>query len=550
MDYIYKLDRKYIQWNKISSKLKFYYPAILNIKPSDMVYFLIEAELGEPTCLLAETVKTDLKGINIYNETLEYLDVSMMMSLEQKFVEFDVRKKSFHQDLNIYSLQKKGFIFESSNMIKRIGKHIVFFEEIETKMAEDILVNTYVFPIEKEILSYDRQKQEPLYSTISHFIKVFDDMSLIEYKNYYQTSLEVGLFTNLFYDEFNDIWYSMNETIDLAEIYLNMLKEALRKKTHVSSVLWDLALAIKHNDLDLFIFSPEILIKLAIYLEVPELEDKSLYEINIDVYDALIHVFPNFKTYDKKESSRAIYEWSKSIQLNINQTQTMNEIFKHFTIEKPKSPFVKRENYRLLNDDFEHNASFVLKNNRCIYVALPVSFQPSFFLNQMMHHFNVSAEDHYYTNIEKLIEKSTLKPYKLFFGLQSIQFNQTFHESLNNNIYMTYVLEKEKEQIIPLIGYHVDYVSYQSTLTLEMLNIQLRKYQFSELELKKLIELYDSFNSDLSLEYHLPTYYFYNYSWGNGLSFNKNVEMIKERRLSPLKEKIKRQLLKEGTHEN
>jgi hypothetical protein len=211
-------------------------------------------------------------------------------------------------------------------MIKRIGKHVVFFQEIETKMAEDIKVNTYVFPIEKEILSYDRQKQEPLFSTISLFIKGFEDMTLLDYKNYAQTSLEVGMMTNLYYDDSNDVWYSKKETIDLPEIYLKMLKDALVNKKHISSLLWDLALAIKHNTLDLYIFNPETLIKLAIYLEIPDPQFSSLYHLNLEVYKALIHILPNFQTYDKKAFSRSIHEWSKTIQLNVIQTQMMTKI--------------------------------------------------------------------------------------------------------------------------------------------------------------------------------------------------------------------------------
>lgn len=550
MEYIYKLDAQYIQWNKLSSRLKFYYPAILNIKDGDMVYFLIDANSGEPTCLLAETIKTNMKGINIYNETLEYLDRSLMMSLEQKYIEFIVVKKSFHQDLNIYSLQKKGFIFESSNMIKRIGKHVVFFQEIETKMAEDINVNSYVFPIEKEILSYDRQKQEPLFSTISLFIKGFEDMTLLDYKNYAQTSLEVGMMTNLYYDDLNDVWYSKKETIDLPEIYLKMLKDALVNKKHISSLLWDLALAIKHNTLDLYIFNPETLIKMAIYLEIPDPKFSSLYHLNLEVYKALIHILPNFQTYDKKAFSRSIHEWSKTIQLNVIQTQMMTKIIELYDLKKPKSPFVKRDNNRLLNDNFELQASYVLKNNRFLYVTLPFAFQPNFFLDQMMCHFNISSEDCYYTNIEELIEKSNRIPYKLFFGLKTIQVNETSNYIFRDNVFMIYILEKNKEHIVPLIGYNVDLVLYQSELTKDMLKIQLKNYALTDADHNQLIDLFNTFNKSLSIDFQLPTYYYYNYPWGNGLTFNENFKMIKQRRLDPLKENIKEQLLKEGIYEN
>jgi hypothetical protein len=167
-----------------------------------------------------------------------------------------------------------------------------------------------------------------------------------------------------------------------------------------------------------------------------------------------------------------------------------------------------------------------------------------------MCHFNISSEDCYYTNIEELIEKSNKIPYKLFFGLKKIQVNETSNYIFRDNVFMIYILEKNKEHIVPLIGYNVDLVLYQSELTKDMLKIQLKNYALTDADHNQLIDLFNTFNKSLSIDFQLPTYYYYNYPWGNGLTFNENFKMIKQRRLDPLKENIKEQLLKEGKYEN
>ena len=549
MEYIYKLDKNYLDWKKVSSRIHFYYPAILNIKPNDIVYFLVAAELDEATCLLVEVTKIDLKGIQYYNETLQYLDSSLMMTLEQTFLEFKVLKKSFHQELHIYNLQKNGYFFEATNLIKRIGKHIKFFEQIESFIDEDSKLESKIFPIEKEILSYDRQKQDSLYAMIKIFVSQLDKMSFEEYRMFYLSSKEIGFLTDLFYDEKNNIWYSNDEVIDFPEIFFNIFKKKFLKEKKYITVLAQISLAVKTDEINLYILNPSTLVKLAVYLGVQEYV-RNLYELNEKVYNALIEIFPNFPTYDKKAFSRSIDEWSKTIELSKTQIKEVDELISEFQMLIPESPFIQRNNQGLLGKEFEENCFYILKNNHSVCVELPHSFQTNYLVEQMMYLFNFSASDSYFIDMTKLKEESNLKPYKRFFGLDIIDLTEKQHTSFNNNVIMIYHLKIEQFNIHTHITYHVDFVPNHSELTLDMLKIQLQKYEFNEYEMNKLIDIFNQFNKDLPFRYHLPTHYFYSYPWDNGLNFNHNLDIILKNRLNPLKNKLKSQLLKEISNEN